>query len=36
MGRFSIRLPEELMKMLYETGVGEKGSMGFGMVEFCE
>ena len=33
MGRFSIRLPEELMKMLYETGVGEKGSMGFGMVE---
>jgi len=33
MGRFSIRLPEELMMMLYETGVGEKGSMGFGMVE---
>ena len=33
MGRFSVQLPEELMRMMYETGVGEKGSMGFGMVE---
>jgi len=33
MARFSLRLPVELMKLVYETGVGEKGSMGFGMVE---
>jgi len=33
MVRFSLRLPIELMKLVYETGVGEKGSMGFGMVE---
>lgn len=33
MERFRVALPVELMKMLYETGVGEKGSMGFGMVE---
>lgn len=33
MGRFSMSLPEELMRFMYETGVGEKGSMGFGMVE---
>lgn len=31
--RFQISLPKELMHILYETGVGEKGSMGFGMVE---
>lgn len=30
---FKITLPIELMKILYETGIGEKGSMGFGMVE---
>jgi len=33
MGRFSTKLPEELMLLMYETGVGEKGSLGFGMVE---
>ncbi len=31
--QFKISLPNELMHILYETGVGEKGSMGFGMVE---
>lgn len=31
--RFRITLPLPLMQLLYETGVGEKGSMGFGMVE---
>lgn len=30
---FKIALPHDLMHILYETGVGEKGSMGFGMVE---
>jgi len=30
---FKITLPKDLMKILYETGIGEKGSLGFGMVE---
>lgn len=30
--RFSIRLPKELMELLVETGIGSKGSQGFGMV----
>jgi len=29
---FKINLPEELMSVLYETGIGIKGSQGFGMV----
>jgi CRISPR-associated endoribonuclease Cas6 len=33
MTRFRISLPAELMRIMYETGIGEKGSMGFGMVE---
>ncbi len=32
MCRFRVTAPVELMKILYEAGVGEKGSMGFGMV----
>ena len=31
--RFKIRLPEELMELLFETGIGSKGSQGFGMVK---
>lgn len=31
--KFKIRLPEELMNIMYESGFGEKGSMGFGMVK---
>lgn len=30
--RFKVRAPEELMKILYEVGVGEKGSIGFGFI----
>jgi CRISPR-associated endoribonuclease Cas6 len=30
---FRMKAPEELMKVMYEAGLGEKGSMGFGMVE---
>jgi len=30
---FKITLPLNLMKILYETGIGEKNSLGFGMVE---
>lgn len=30
---FKVDLPEELMQIAYESGLGEKGSMGFGMVE---
>lgn len=30
--KFKISLPEELMKVMYESGVGEKNSIGFGMV----
>lgn len=33
--RFKIDLPEELMQIAYESGLGEKGSMGFGMIEGC-
>lgn len=29
--KFKLRLPEEFMKIAYETGLGEKGAMGFGM-----
>ena len=29
---FKIDLPEELMRIAYESGLGEKGSMGFGMI----
>ncbi len=29
---FRIDLPEELMQIAYESGLGEKGSMGFGMI----
>jgi CRISPR-associated endoribonuclease Cas6 len=32
--RFRTNLPEELMKVMYEGGMGEKGSLGFGMVRF--
>lgn len=31
--QFKINLPEELMQIAYESGLGEKGSMGFGMIE---
>lgn len=31
--RFKIDLPEELMQIAYESGLGEKGSMGFGMID---
>lgn len=34
--RFKVRAPEELMKILYEVGVGEKGSIGFGFVNTME
>ena len=34
--RFRITLPLPLMHILYETGAGEKGSMGFGIVEVGE
>jgi CRISPR-associated endoribonuclease Cas6 len=30
--QFKIDLPEELMLIAYESGLGEKGSMGFGMI----
>ena len=30
---FKIDLPEDLMQIAYESGLGEKGSMGFGMIE---
>ena len=30
--RFTIDLPEPLMQIAYESGLGEKGSMGFGMI----
>ena len=30
--QFKIALPEELMQIAYESGLGEKGSMGFGMI----
>ncbi len=33
---FKIDLPEELMQIAYESGLGEKGSMGFGMIEAQE
>jgi CRISPR-associated endoribonuclease Cas6 len=31
MCKFKIKLPEELMRVMYEGGIGEKGSLGFGM-----
>ena len=31
--QFKIDLPVELMQIAYESGLGEKGSMGFGMIE---
>lgn len=30
--QFKIDLPEELMEIAYESGLGEKGSLGFGMI----
>ncbi len=36
MCRFRMTAPEELMKIMYEAGIGEKGSMGFGMVQAGE
>ncbi len=33
MCRFCVTAPSELMRLLYEAGVGEKGSLGFGMVQ---
>lgn len=30
--QFKIDLPEELMQIAYESGLGEKGSIGFGMI----
>lgn len=34
--QFRIDLPAELMHIAYESGLGEKGSMGFGMIEAKE
>lgn len=34
--QFKLDLPEELMHIAYESGLGEKGSMGFGMIEAQE
>lgn len=34
--KFQIELPEPLMQIVWESGVGEKGSMGFGMIEKVE
>lgn len=31
--RFRLALPEELMRLAYEGGLGEKGSLGFGMIK---
>lgn len=31
--RFQIDLPQELMEIAYECGLGERGSMGFGMIK---
>ncbi len=31
--RFRIQLPPALMQIAYESGLGEKGSMGFGMIK---
>lgn len=31
--KFQIALPEPLMQIAWESGLGEKGSMGFGMIE---
>ncbi|MDR3366046.1 MAG: hypothetical protein LBO71_03650 [Prevotellaceae bacterium] len=30
--KFSLKAAKELLKIVYETGAGEKGSSGFGMV----
>jgi len=30
---FRMKAPEELMRIMYESGLGEKGSIGFGMVK---
>lgn len=30
---FKLKLPEELMRIAYEGGLGEKSSLGFGMIE---
>ena len=31
--RFRIELPNELMQIAYDSGIGEKGSLGFGMIK---
>lgn len=36
MCRFRLTADEQLMKVMYESGAGVKGSMGFGMVEMAE
>lgn len=33
--RFKARLPEDLMRIGYESGWGEKGAIGFGMIGEC-
>ena len=33
---FGIKLPEELMRIMYESGLGEKGSLGWGMCEVLD
>lgn len=32
--KFKVKLPKELMEILYESGAGSKGSQGFGLVKF--
>lgn len=34
--KFQIEVPEPLMQICWESGLGEKGSMGFGMIEKVE
>jgi len=36
MCRFKIKVNGELMKIMYESGIGMKGSQGWGMVKICK
>lgn len=36
MCRFRLNAPDELMRIAYESGIGEKNSMGFGMIELID
>jgi len=36
LGEFEIEAPQEVLQLIYDTGIGVRRSQGFGMLEFIK